>query len=58
MAGAVMYIVFGVLLTIGGGTGEWVMKGTSSSAILVFVGLAMAIYGISRVVRIRRDRED
>ena len=45
------YIIIGILFTIGGLSGVWVLRGTISSIALVCVGIGIIIFGIVRGIK-------
>lgn len=54
MAIAIFNIVMGLIAIIGGLSGRFVFIGTSSSWVLVLIGLVILGLGVSQLVRRRR----
>jgi uncharacterized membrane protein YfcA len=47
-------ILLGILFIIGGLSGNFVLRGTDNSELLVLIGVALAIYGGYQVLRRRQ----
>jgi len=51
--GAVLNIVIGAVLVIGGLSGQFVLRGTDSGPLLALVGGALALFGVYQLARAR-----
>lgn len=50
-------ILFGIIMIVGGASGELALIGTDSSGALVLVGVGVTAYGIYQVAKRRSDSE-
>ena len=53
----VVNIIFGIIMIVGGASGELALIGTDSSGALVLVGVGVTAYGIYQVAKRRSDSE-
>jgi hypothetical protein len=54
--GNIVTIVIGVVLIVCGLSGEFVLRGTDSSLAIIVVGIAVAIWGVFRLIQERRKK--